>query len=140
MNLLCHGGLGPWSARPSRPPLPASVPMTTPLTVRGAETDWTPLYEDGVDTRGLSVKVLRHDEAAGRAPTVLLRFDAGASYPNHRHPAGEEVFVLAGDVRFGQVELRAGDYLYTPPGGAHSVYSKSGCVLLLVVPEAVEVL
>lgn len=33
-----------------------------------------------------------------------------------------------------------GDYLYTPPNATHSVYSKTGCVMLFVVPEEVEVL
>jgi quercetin dioxygenase-like cupin family protein len=43
-----------------------------------------------------------------------LKFDAGASYPAHDHPAGEEVFVLEGEVHFGPHRLTAGDYLYTP--------------------------
>jgi hypothetical protein len=30
--------------------------------------------------------------------------------------------------------------LYTPPNATHSVYSKTGCVMLFVVPEEVEVL
>ena len=43
----------------------------------------------------------------------MLKFDAGASYPTHNHPGGEEVFVLEGEVRIGQTQLNAGDYLYT---------------------------
>lgn len=101
---------------------------------------WKPLTEEGVKTDGIYVKVLRIDEAAKRAPTFLLKFDAGASYPNHNHPAGEEVFVLEGEVRFGPTQLNAGDYLFTPPGAKHSVYSKSGCTMFFVVPEEVEIL
>ena len=70
----------------------------------------------------------------------MLRFEAGASYPNHVHPAGEEVFVLEGEVRFGAVALKQGDYLYTPPGETHSVFSRTGCTMLFVVPEEVVVL
>lgn len=109
-------------------------------TTRTREMDWRPLVETGVKTNGIWVKALRFDEATRRAPTFLLRFDAGAAYPEHRHPAGEEAFVLEGEVRFGARNLRAGDYLYTPPGGTHSVYSETGCVLLFIVPEEVEIL
>jgi quercetin dioxygenase-like cupin family protein len=70
----------------------------------------------------------------------MLKFDAGASYPNHNHPAGEEAFILEGEVRFGSNQLNAGDYLYTSPGTTHSVYSRTGCTMLLVVPEEVQVI
>ena len=100
---------------------------------------WTPLIEEGVDTTGISVKILRFDEATHRPPTFLLKFEAGASYPNHRHPAGEEVLVLEGEVRFGCDQLYAGDYLYAPPGSTHSAYSKTGCVMMFMVPEEVEI-
>lgn len=76
---------------------------------------WKPLLEHGVETDGLYVKVLRFDEAQQRPPTFLLKFEAGASYPNHNHPGGEEAYVLEGEVRFGATQLQAGDYLYTPP-------------------------
>lgn len=106
---------------------------------KSRDTEWKPLIEEGVKTNGLYVKVLRFDETTGRPPTFLLKFDPGASYPNHNHPAGEEVFVLEGEIRFGPDQLNAGDYLFTPPGGTHSVFSKNGCVLLLIVPEEVEI-
>ena len=104
------------------------------------EIDWKPLVEEGVKTDGIYVKILRFDEAAKRPPTFLLKFDSGASYPNHNHPGGEEVFVLEGEVRFGPTQLNAGDYLYTPPGAKHSVFSKSGCTMLFLVPEEVVIL
>lgn len=97
------------------------------------------MVEAGVKTDGIQVKVLRFDQATERAPTFLLKFDAGASYPNHNHPGGEEVFVLEGEVRFGPDQLNAGDYLYTPPGAKHPVFSRTGCGMLFVVPEEVEI-
>lgn len=108
--------------------------------VRSNKTGWKPLAEPAVKTDGIYVKVLRFDEAAKRSPTFLLKFDAGASYPNHNHPAGEEIFVLEGEVRFGAEQLFAGDYLYTAPGETHSAYSESGCTMLFVVPVEVEIL
>jgi quercetin dioxygenase-like cupin family protein len=106
----------------------------------GNQTDWKPLVEEGVNTNGLFVKALRFDEATKRPLTFLLKFEPGASYPNHNHPAGEEVYVVEGEIRFGPDHLYAGDYLYTAPGATHAAYSKSGCVALFVVPEEVEIL
>lgn len=104
---------------------------------KSSQIEWKPLIEDGVKTDGIYVKILRFDELTKRPPTFLLKFDAGASYPNHIHPAGEEAFVLEGEVRFGPNQLNAGDYLYTPPEAKHSVFSKTGCIILFVVPEEV---
>lgn len=106
---------------------------------RTAEMDWAPLAEPGVDTKDIFVKALRRN-ADGRPPTILLKFEAGASYPYHNHPAGEELFVMEGSCIIERATLRAGDYLYTPPNFRHSVRTDTGCVLLFMVPEEVEIL
>ncbi len=106
--------------------------------VRTSSVDWAPLDEPGVT--GVYVKVLRYDEAAGRSPTILLKFDPGASYPGHVHPGGEEIYVLEGDIRLGKDRLSAGDYLYTAPGNIHAVHSDGGCIVLVSVPQAVDIL
>ncbi len=85
---------------------------------------------------GVSVAVFR-DEGGER--TVLLRMDAGARFPEHRHPAGEQLFVVSGDVEVGERDLGAGDYLYTRPGEAHAVASRGGCLLFITVPEPIEI-
>ena len=102
------------------------------------QLEWKPLNEPGVT--GIYVKALLFDEQTWRAPTMLLKFDAGATYPAHSHPAGEEVFVLEGDIKLGKDHLFAGDYLYTAPGDIHAVWSKGGCVVLLKAPEEVVIL
>lgn len=107
---------------------------------RSNQKEWTPLIEEGVNTKGIFVKVLRFDEQTQRAPSFLLKFEAGATYPFHNHPAGEEVFVLEGDVIIAGTKLAAGDYLYTPPNFKHSVKSENGCILLFIVPQEVEIL
>ena len=106
--------------------------------VRSGEKDWRPLAEPGVT--GVSVKVLRFDEETRRAPTILLKFEPGSSYPAHNHPGGEEIFVLEGDIRLGKDHLRAGDYLFTAPDNRHAVHSEGGCVILVSVPRQVEIL
>jgi quercetin dioxygenase-like cupin family protein len=70
----------------------------------------------------------------------MLKFDRGASSPGHVHPGGEEIFVLEGDIRLGKDRLVAGDYLYAAPGNIHAVHAEGGCIVLVSVPQAVEVL
>lgn len=135
---LLSASMGPSGADTSRVRRPSRPKPQPNQLVRADEVAWKPLDEPGIT--GIYVKVLRHDEAANRAPTILLRFEPGARYPGHVHPGGEEIFVLEGDLRVGKDRLRAGDYLHTAPDNAHAVYSEGGCVVLLSVPEAVRLL
>ena len=107
--------------------------------VKTNSTDWKPLIEEGVNTKGIFIKTLRFD-GAGRPPSFLLKFEKGASYPYHNHPAGEELFVLEGSCIIEGTVLKEGDYLYTPPSFKHSVATETGCVLYFIVPEEVEIL
>ncbi len=106
--------------------------------VQSARLEWKPLNEPGIT--GIFVKVLRYDKTTRRAPTILLKFEAGASYPAHNHPGGEEIFVLEGEIRIGGDQLRAGDYLFTAQDNKHAVRTETGCVLLVSIPEEVEIL
>ncbi|MEN7551708.1 cupin domain-containing protein [Rapidithrix thailandica] len=108
--------------------------------LRSQQQDWSPLQEEGINTQGIFVKALRFDEQTQRPPSILLKFEPGAQYPYHNHPAGEELFVLEGEAIIEGAKLTGGDYLYTPPQFKHSVATEKGCVLLLIVPEEVEIL
>jgi quercetin dioxygenase-like cupin family protein len=108
--------------------------------VKTSSINWSPLQEEGVNTTGIFVKALRFDEPTQRPPTILLKFESGARYPYHNHPAGEELLVLEGSVIIEGATLNQGDYLYTPPGFRHSVKTDTGCVLMLMIPEEVEIL
>lgn len=117
--------------------------MSTDITnyvAKTAEKEWQPLMEKGVNYHGISVISLRYDKAKKRSVTILLKFEPGASYPYHNHPAGEEIFVLAGEAILENITLSQGDYLYTPPGFKHSVTTETGCTMLFVVPEEVEII
>lgn len=105
---------------------------------RAAEVDWQPLDEPGIT--GIYVKSLRYDPETGRSPTILLRFEPGARYPVHSHPAGEEIYVLEGDIHLGKDHLHAGDYIYTAPGNIHAVRTDGGCIVLLNAPEEVVII
>lgn len=113
--------------------------MTNKYITHSESMEWKPLLEDGVDTKGIFIKILHFDEKTNRPPTFLLKFEAGASYPYHNHPAGEEAFVLEGEAYFNEHKLTKGDYLYTPATFKHSVKTNTGCVILFKVPEEVEI-
>ena len=101
--------------------------------VRAEEGQWQ------FSAPGVSKKVLRDDKQTGES-TLLLKFEAGATYPMHNHPGDEEILVLEGDIKVGKRELRPGDYLYTPPEGKHAVSSRNGCLVFLRLSKPIEIL
>ena len=101
--------------------------------VRSGEVTWR------AASPGISVKVLRHGKESGET-TALVRFEPGARFPAHNHPAGEEIFVVEGELLVGRERLRAGDYLYTAPDGKHAASTEGGCVFLVTLPKPVEIL
>ena len=93
------------------------------------KVDWAPTKWSGV-----SRKLLRNDAATG-ARTVLLKFEANSRLPRHMHPAGEEVLVLEGRVRFEETWYETGFYLYSSPGSADDVFTDTGAILLVALPK-----
>jgi quercetin dioxygenase-like cupin family protein len=112
--------------------------ITVNQFVSSHQIEWKPLVEPGIS--GIFVKVLRFDEETQRAPTILLKFEAGATYPAHNHPGGEEIFVLEGDIQIGKDHLFEGDYLFTAPNNIHAARSVNGCIVLVKVPQSVEII
>lgn len=107
--------------------------------VKSNEIEWKSLTEIAEDdVSGVYVKTLLFDEETQRSPSILLKFDAGARYPLHTHPGGEEVFVIEGDIHLGKEHLHAGDYLFTAPDNIHAVRSDNGCIVFLKAPKATE--
>ena len=73
------------------------------LTVPAAAANWDPFLP------GVQIKVLHE---SGGVMSYLLRLEAGAVVPAHRHPHDEECVVLEG-------LLRIGDELVLSAGGFH---------------------
>lgn len=103
--------------------------MARTVEVDANKLDWTP-----TKWAGISRKLLRSDPATG-ARAALLKFEANACLPRHMHPAGEEVFVLEGRVRFEETWYEAGYYLYSAPGSADDVFTDTGAVLFVALPK-----
>jgi len=104
------------------------------LVVRAGEGQWLPTGDAGV-----SFKLLYTDRERGTF-TTLVRMDAGASIPPHRHLGVEQCLVIEGDLRAGGVEMSAGDFNCSLPGSVHEEIATTGGALFLIVgPERYEV-
>ncbi|WP_182347040.1 cupin domain-containing protein [Tomitella gaofuii] len=108
-------------------PAPAAIPPIALDTV-----DWI-IVGSGVYLAPLH----EIEEGAG---TAFLRFDEGAVSHQHTHPAGEEMYVISGKLKVGDVTISAGDYLRTPPGVVHEARALTDAVTLIIVPEPLEFL
>jgi anti-sigma factor ChrR (cupin superfamily) len=100
--------------------------------VDSAALPWRPTPHAGVRW-----KKLRYDADSGRS-AVLLEFAPGASYGVHRHPRGEEYFVLHGTLEDGGRSYGAGHYAWHPPDSRHRPTSAEGCTLLVWLDAPIE--
>ena len=94
--------------------------------VRGEDDAWRPAGVSGV-----MVKTLFVDMARERV-TTLVRMEAGATYPAHRHGGPEQCYVLEGDLT-NDVALQTGDFALSPADSTHPVSrTRHGCLLLII--------
>ena len=80
---------------------------------------------------GVWRKPLAREEAERGHATSLVRYAAGASFPRHGHPLGEEILVLEGTFSDEHGDFGPGTYFRNPPGSSHAPFSREGCVLLV---------
>jgi anti-sigma factor ChrR (cupin superfamily) len=87
---------------------------------------WVASPEPGVWRRMLE----RAGAESGRA-TSIVRYEAGARFHAHRHPMGEEFFVLEGIFSDEHGNYPAGSYVLNPPDSGHAPWTRDGCVLFV---------
>jgi anti-sigma factor ChrR (cupin superfamily) len=80
---------------------------------------------------GVDIRYLYRDEASGSS-CALLRYQPGAEVPEHVHQGFEHVYVLSGEQSDERGNYRKGCFVINPPGTAHRVWSKEGCLVLIV--------
>ena len=103
--------------------------MQTPGTSirRAADAEWRQ-YCDGI-----AYRVLKVDERLKRQ-TLLVKMQPGAILKSHSHRFEEECLVLEGDLRYGDLVLRAGDYHHAMAGAHHADgITAAGCLLHVVI-------
>jgi anti-sigma factor ChrR (cupin superfamily) len=100
------------------------------LIARSDEMSWQDIAP------GIAYKPLFEDSVR-KYNTALVRMDAGARYPSHRHAAVEELFMLSGDLHMENQVMRAGDYCRADSNSLHrETFSETGCLFFVMVsPE-----
>lgn len=62
---------------------------------------------------------------------ALVRWRPGTRTPTHRHPRGEEIFVLDGELRDDEGVYPAGTWLRYAPGTGHAPFAEQETLILL---------
>jgi anti-sigma factor ChrR (cupin superfamily) len=106
-----------------------------PEKITTAQIQWEPAVFDGKIIEGVFSKTLRFDQDNKRPIRLLLKIDAGASYPAHKYPGGDDIYVLEGEVQYGKYLLKKNDYLLAPPNSSLEVSSDSGCILFYALSK-----
>ena len=88
---------------------------------------------------GVRQKPIWHDKETKRR-AVLVRFEAGAKLPKHRHVGDELIFVIEGSNADESGEVMTGDMNYRPNGCTHSLSTRNGATVFALVTGGVEML
>jgi anti-sigma factor ChrR (cupin superfamily) len=125
-------------------PLPPEQPGSTRLVLRDLFAGFDPKgLGDFVPLRpGVSILPLygTPTRPSGGPAAALLRYQPGASVPAHQHPGYEHIFVLEGSQQDERGVYGPGTCLISPPGSHHTVTSESGCLVLAIWNQPVEML
>jgi anti-sigma factor ChrR (cupin superfamily) len=112
-----------------------AAPSAALRTVR-ADEGWTEFAP------GIRFKMLYRDEVSGTS-SLLARLDAGVTMPEHTHKGVEECYVVEGELTYGDLTIRAGDYHVAAGGAQHVPMTTSTGALVYLrcafgqhVPEA----
>ena len=103
------------------------------VTIQAHEGDWEPFSPK------VRIKVLHRDVST---QSYLLKLEPGAVVLPHVHGQDEECMVLEGEVRIGELVVKAGAYHLAPRGVPHEpISSEHGALLFLrgAIPAAGQV-
>ena len=87
--------------------------------------DWQPFRE------GVEIYSLYSSGSEGSA-AALLRYQPGATVPQHEHSGFEHILVLSGSQSDLNGTHAAGTLVINPPLSRHTVASESGCIVLAI--------
>lgn len=102
----------------------ATVAIVSVLVVAGSSAS-LPAQPRPVGTTRTDLQ--RYDLSVPGREVLQARVDfaPGSSFPRHKHPGEEIIYVIAGTLEYelegkGWVPLKAGDVLFVPAGGVHA--------------------
>lgn len=110
-----------------RPELSLNGDLSVRVAVDTEGLEWTPSPSGHVLRKRLHLV----GGAESGQVTSLVRYRPGASFPEHDHPEGEEIFVLEGVFSDQLGDAYAGMHLLNPEGFRHAPWSEPGCLILV---------
>ena len=84
---------------------------------------------------GVSRIPLEYEAAESGHTTSIVKFEAGAIFPAHQHPLGEELYVIEGVFSDENGDYPAGSYIRNPPGSRHKPFTQDGCTLFVKLDQ-----
>jgi anti-sigma factor ChrR (cupin superfamily) len=136
------GALAPLGeAAPVAPPSGLMQRIFRQIEKRGAERPGSVTRRSGQRTwkvigPGVEIATLRFDPVT-KERSALLRMAPGAVLESHVHDDDEELFVIEGDLTFGDLELKPGDYHMARRGWKHPpATTRNGCLSFVIMREA----
>ncbi|WP_062261372.1 cupin domain-containing protein [Endozoicomonas arenosclerae] len=96
------------------------------IIIQTSKQTWQPSPASQVLRKPLA----REEKESGHA-TSIVQYAVGAKFPEHPHPAGEEILVLSGTFSDETGDFHQGSYIRNPPGTRHSPFSKEGCIIFV---------
>jgi anti-sigma factor ChrR (cupin superfamily) len=102
------------------------------IAARQDELSWEP-FRPGVDIYRL------YKDGEEGAAAALLRYQPGASVPQHDHRGFEHIFVLSGSQSDQNGEHQAGTLVINPPSSHHTVISQVGCIVLAIWEKPISI-
>jgi len=118
-------------SEPDRP-APIHGDLSQRVVVDTAALDWTRSPSQTVWRKRLH----RVGAAESGQVTSIVRYEAGARFPLHEHPEGEEILVLDGVFSDEHGDWPAGTWLLNPEGFRHAPFSREGCLLFVKLRQA----
>lgn len=109
--------------------------MTDPLAMTGFMDTWQTLpfvpFREGVEA---------HYIKEGNPAVAILRYAPGAKVPLHQHTGLETILVLDGIQSDERGDYGKGTLIVNPEGSTHSVWSETGCAVLIQWERPVQIL
>lgn len=109
--------------------------MLDPLVISDVVNRWQDLsfepFRDGIEV---------HHLRKGSPALAILRYAPGAKVPLHLHTGLETILVLDGVQSDERGDYGKGALVLNPEGTTHSVWSETGCVVLIQWERPVRIL
>jgi anti-sigma factor ChrR (cupin superfamily) len=109
--------------------------MTDPFSIPDLIDTWHKMpfepFREGVDI---------HHIQTGEPALAILRYAPGARVPLHQHMGLETIFVLEGSQSDERGCYEQGALIVNPEGSVHSVWSETGCAVLIQWERPVKII